>query len=136
MRPVDKKFKVTQGYGKKSKLYPSRMHKGVDFGVPTGTPVVACNDGVVTAYHWGQAFGSHVVIDHARFRDGTAGLWMGYMHLSKIKVKPGQKVKKGQIIGWSGNTGHTSGPHLHIEVQKLPVWNAYRSVNPQKWIDA
>lgn len=136
MRPVDKKFKVTQGYGKKSGLYASGMHKGVDFGVPVGTPVVACNDGVVTANHWGPAFGNHIVVDHVKFADGTPGLWMGYMHLSKIKVKPGQKIKKGQIIGWSGQSGHVTGPHLHVEVQKKPSWNAYGSVNPQKWIDA
>ena len=136
MRPVDKKFKVTQPYGAGSNLYKSGMHKGVDFGCPVGTPVVACADGVVTSYHWGQAFGNHVVIDHVKFADGTPGLWAGYMHLSKVKVKAGQKVKKGQIIGWSGATGHVTGPHLHLEVQKSFTWNALRSVNPQKWIEA
>ena len=136
MRPVDKKFKVTQVYGKKSPLYPSGMHKGVDYGCPVGTPVVACTDGVVTSHHWGSAFGNHVVVDNAKFADGTPGLWMGYMHLSKIKVKPGQKIKKGQIIGWSGQSGHVAGAHLHVEVQKKALWNAYGSVNPQKWIDA
>jgi murein DD-endopeptidase MepM/ murein hydrolase activator NlpD len=136
MRPVDKVFKVTQNYGNKSKLYPSKFHKGVDYGCPIGTPVYACVAGVVTTDNWGRSFGSHIIIDNAKFSDGSAGLWMGYMHLSKIKVVAGQKVKAGQIIGWSGNTGHTTGPHLHIEVQKKARWNALNSVNPEKWITA
>lgn len=136
MRPVESKFKVTLAYGVKSSLYKSGMHKGVDFGCPVGTPVYATWDGTVTAYKWGSAFGTHLVIDHDKLPDGSAGLWMGYMHLSKVKVKPGQRVKAGQIIGYSGATGHVTGAHLHVEVQKGPSWNAYRSVNPQKWIDA
>jgi len=134
MRPVDKKFKVTQPYGNGSKLYKSGMHKGVDFGCPVGTPVVAMNDGVVTDLSWGGAFGTHVIIDHLKFPDAP-GLWAGYMHLSKIKVKAGQKVKRGQIIGYSGESGHVTGPHLHVEVQKKEKWNATNSVDPQKWID-
>lgn len=134
MRPVDKKFKVTQPYGKSSKLYKSGMHKGVDFGCPVGTPVLAMNDGVVTDISWGRAFGDHIVIDHIKFPD-SPGLWVGYMHLSKVKVKAGQRVKRGQIIGWSGQSGHVTGPHLHVEVQKKERWNATNSVDPQKWID-
>ena len=57
------------------------------------------------------------------------------MHLSKVKVKVGQKVKKGQILGWSGATGHVTGPHLHLEIQKKERWNATNSVNPKKWIE-
>ena len=136
MRPVEKKFKVTQSYGVKTGLAVGGMHKGVDFAAPVGTPVVACTDGVVTNCQWGPAFGHHVVVANTAFADGTPGLWIGYMHLSKIQVKPGQKIKKGQIIGLSGNSGHTTGPHLHVEVQKSCTWNAMRSVNPTKWIEA
>lgn len=136
MRPVDAKFRITQVYGNKSKLYPSKFHKGVDFGCPVGTPVYACVSGVVTSLHWGRAFGTHVIIANNKFADGSAGLWTGYMHLSKIKVTAGQKVKAGQIIGWSGNTGNSTGPHLHVEVQKQPRWNALRSVNPARWLNA
>jgi murein DD-endopeptidase MepM/ murein hydrolase activator NlpD len=135
MRPVDKKFKVSLPYGIKSKLYKSGAHKGVDFAAPVGTPVVACNDGVVTSFTWGPAFGKHIIVDHVEFADGTSGLWAGYMHLSKVKVKAGQKVKKGQIIGWVGQSGNVTGPHLHLEVQKKEKWNATNSVNPQKWIN-
>jgi murein DD-endopeptidase MepM/ murein hydrolase activator NlpD len=135
MRPVNAKFKVTQSYANKSKLYPSNFHKGIDYGCPVGTPVYACVDGVVTSNSWGSAFGTHVIIDNAKFADGTAGLYIGYMHLSKIKVVAGQTVKAGDVIGLSGNTGHTTGPHLHVEVQKKERWNATNSVNPAKWID-
>lgn len=136
MRPIADKYKVTQGYGVKSSRYKSGMHKGVDYGAPVGTPVVACVSGVVTSLNWGGAFGTHVIVDNDNLADGTAGLWIGYMHLSKVKVKAGQKVKKGQIIGWSGATGHVSGAHLHVEVQKAAHWNAYGSVNPEKWLKA
>lgn len=138
MRPVEAKFKITLGYGVKSSLYASGMHKGVDFGCPVGTPVRACTSGTVTAYHWGSAFGTHIVVDCDKFADGTPGLWMGYMHLSRLApgIVPGKRVKKGQLLGYSGKSGHVTGPHLHVEVQKKPYWNAYRSVNPQKWIDA
>jgi murein DD-endopeptidase MepM/ murein hydrolase activator NlpD len=137
MRPVDAKIKVTQPYGQKSKLYKSGMHKGVDFGAPVGTEVHAMWDGVVTAFNWGGAFGNHIVIATDTLPDGSPGLWVGYMHLSKVKVKPGQKIKAGQLIGLSGASGHVTGPHLHVEVQNNGGhWNAYKSVNPQKWIDA
>lgn len=136
MRPVEKKFKTTLGYGVKTSLGQGGFHKGIDFAVPVGTPVLACTSGVVTDCNWGPAFGHHVVVDNDSFADGSAGLWIGYMHLSKIKVKAGQKVKKGQIIGYSGESGHVTGPHLHLEVQKSFTWNAYRSVNPEKWINA
>jgi len=136
MRPVDKKFPITQGYGNKTSLYASGMHKGVDFGVPVGTPVVACCNGTVTSLSWGSAFGTHIIVDNDVLPDGSAGLWIGYMHLSKVKVTAGQKVKKGQIIGWSGNSGHVTGAHLHLEVQKSNHWNATGSVNPAKWLSA
>lgn len=136
MRPVEKKFKQTLGYKARTGKAVAGFHKGIDFGCPVGTPVVATNSGVVTSKYWGPAFGIHIVVDHDKFEDGSAGLWAGYCHLSKVKVKPGQKVKKGQILGWSGATGHVTGPHLHLEVQSKADWNAYRSVNPQKWIDA
>jgi murein DD-endopeptidase MepM/ murein hydrolase activator NlpD len=136
MKPVDAKFKITQGYGNKSGLYQSGMHKGVDYGVPVGTSVFACVDGVVIGNSWGSAFGNHIIIANDNFVDGSSGLWIGYAHLSKINVKVGQKIKRGQVIGLSGMTGHVTGPHLHIEVQKQDRWNALGSVNPLKWINA
>lgn len=139
MRPVDSKFRISQPYANKSALYAKTggVHKGVDFGCPVGTPVVAMWDGVVTKFNWGAAFGNHVIIDHDKFPDGSAGLWAGYMHLSKINVKPGARVTKGQVIGLSGKSGHVTGPHLHVEVQNNGGhWSKDKHVNPQKWIDA
>ena len=145
MRPVDKQFRVTQPYANQSALYKKSggMHKGVDFGCPIGTPVHATVGGKVihsgkhvSGQGWGNAFGTHVIIDNDRFADGTAGLWMGYMHLSKVVVKKGAVVKKGDLIGYTGNTGHTTGPHLHVEVQKNAHWNKLGSVDPKKWIEA
>ena len=135
MRPVDKKFPVSFGYGIKSKLYRSGMHKGVDFACPVGTPVVAMKDGIVSSSHWGPSFGNHVIIANTKFADGSAGLWAGYMHLSAIKVKPGQRVKRGEVIGLSGVSGNVTGPHLHVEVQKKERWNATNSVDPKRWIN-
>lgn len=136
MRPVDKKYPVTLAYGVKRSRYKSGKHNGTDFGCPTGTPVYAAVGGKVTSANWGSAFGKHVVIDNDRFADGTAGLWAGYMHLSKVLVKPGQTVVKGQLIGLSGHSGNVTGDHLHFEIQKTLRWNPYGSVNPQKWINA
>lgn len=134
------------GYGVKYASYTG-WHKGVDFFVPVGTPVYAAVGGVVvhagsqlangwTHRGWGAAYGTQVIIDNAKFKDGSAGLWAGYMHLSKVNVKPGDKVKKGQLIGWSGETGRVKGPHLHFEIQKARYWSAVGHVNPQKWLNA
>lgn len=136
MRPVESKYKVTCPYGKRGSMWTAGFHKGIDFGTPIGIPVVAAVSGIVTDNHWGRAFGKHVVIKNDKFADGSSGLWAGYCHLSKIKVVPGQRVRKGQIIGWSGASGNVTGAHLHFEVQKGAYWNAYRSVNPDKWVRA
>lgn len=144
-RPVDAKFKVTQGYGNKSKLYAKTggFHKGVDFGTPVGTPVYACWNGKVQhagdyvhGTAWGPAFGKQIIIDNDKLPDGTSGLWLGYMHLSKVVVKKGQVVKKGDLIGYTGNTGHTTGPHLHLECQKNAHWNKNGSTDPSFLINA
>ncbi|MCX7954702.1 MAG: M23 family metallopeptidase [Bacteroidales bacterium] len=89
------------------------MHTGIDFSCSAGTPVYATGDGkVVIAEYNIQGYGNQVLIDHG-FSYQTR-----YAHLSKIKVKPGQNVKRGEIIGFVGNTGKSIGPHLHYEVIK------------------
>jgi murein DD-endopeptidase MepM/ murein hydrolase activator NlpD len=85
-------------------------HDGIDIGVPVGTPVVAAADGVVTFAGEQSGYGTHVEVTHA---DGTVTT---YSHLSKIDSAVGQAVKAGQQIAESGNTGHSTGPHLHFEV--------------------
>lgn len=94
-------------------------HAGVDFAVPTGTPVLAVGDGEVIISKYSKIAGNYIEIKH-NYQCITR-----YMHLKKILVKPGQKVKKGDQIALSGNTGRSTGPHLHFE-----IWINRRPVNP------
>ncbi len=101
----------------------ARPHRGVDISAPIGTPVVAAAEGVVVYAGWQAEMGRSIYLDHGH---GFATL---YGHLKNIMVKPGEKVKKGQIIGTVGMTGNSTGPHLHYEVhiQGVPV-------NPQPYL--
>lgn len=88
-----------------------KMHTGVDFSAKTGTPIYATGDGVVKkAESKFGGYGKHILIDHG------FGYITLYAHMSKFKVKPGQRVKRGEIIGYVGNTGTSTAPHLHYEV--------------------
>lgn len=87
------------------------MHEGVDFVTEPGTPVRASAGGVVTSSEWHAQYGMVVEIDHGN------DLSSRYAHLSRIDVEPGQVVKRGQRIGASGNSGRSTGPHLHFEVR-------------------
>jgi murein DD-endopeptidase MepM/ murein hydrolase activator NlpD len=89
----------------------SAMHEGIDFVADVGTPVIASAGGVVIAAEVHPQYGKMIEIDHGN--DFTSR----YAHLSKLGVKPGQIVKRGQLLGASGNTGRTTGPHLHFEVR-------------------
>lgn len=112
MRPVASNNITAREYYSSGKF-----HGGVDFGVPVGTTVVAAADGVVmTTANLSNSYGTYVVIRHAN------GLQSYYAHGTKgsIAVSPGDTVKKGQKIMLSGNTGNSSGPHLHFEVRKSP----------------
>ncbi len=86
-------------------------HQGLDFRVPTGTPVTAMNDGTVLLARPLFYEGNFVVLDHGQ------GLLTLYLHLSEFKVKEGDVVKRGQEIGLSGGTGRATGPHLHVAVR-------------------
>lgn len=99
--PVNSKFGWRDG----------RMHKGIDINLNKGDPVVSAFDGMVRIAQVKGAYGNVVIIRHYN------GLETVYAHLSKIKVKPGQVVLSGQLIGLGGNTGRSSGPHLHFEVR-------------------
>ncbi|HPX04872.1 MAG TPA: M23 family metallopeptidase [Tenuifilaceae bacterium] len=97
-----------------------KMHTGMDFTAPTGTDIYATGDGVVQKVDYSQrGYGNHVVIDHGF---GYATL---YAHMHSISVRPGQKVKRGSVIGQVGNTGMSVAPHLHYEVHK-----AGKQINP------
>lgn len=87
------------------------MHEGIDFVADTGTPVVAAADGVVVAAEFHPQFGNMIDIDHGQ------GLSSRYAHLSRVDVRPGTLIKHGTLLGAVGNTGRSTGPHLHFEVR-------------------
>ena len=87
-----------------------RFHQGQDFSVPTGTPIYAPADGVVKRAYYIGGFGNHIKLEHA------SGYSTTFAHLSKIFVRHGQKIKRGEVIGETGNTGRSTAPHLHYEV--------------------
>jgi murein DD-endopeptidase MepM/ murein hydrolase activator NlpD len=91
----------------------NRMHKGIDFAVPTGTPVMAAGSGAVTFSGYTRGFGNLVIVTH------TNGYATAYGHLSRFAsgVKKGARVRQGQIVAYSGSTGISTGPHLHYEVR-------------------
>lgn len=91
------------------------MHQGIDFNGPIGTPILAAAAGVVAIADRHYDYGNMIELDHG------GELSTRYAHLSAISVKPGQIVKRGQVIGALGNTGRSTGPHLHFEVRMLGV---------------
>jgi murein DD-endopeptidase MepM/ murein hydrolase activator NlpD len=103
-----------------------RMHQGNDFGTPVGTPVAAMSTGTVVSTGYESGYGNQVEI---RYWDGTVSL---YAHLSEIKASVGDLVTPGQIVALSGNTGHSTGPHLHLEIHP----NGGAPINPAPWLHA
>lgn len=116
IQPVQNKdlTRVASGYG--MRMHPilkrRKMHNGMDFTAKTGTPIYATGDGIVTKASRASGFGKVVYIDHG------FGYVTKYGHMSKFNTRKGKKVKRGDIIGYVGNTGLSSGPHLHYEVHK------------------
>lgn len=104
--------RLSSGFGKRTapKRGASTYHKGVDWATPTGTPVYASCGGTVTKAGWGSGYGYVVYITHPDGRQTR------YAHLSKVLVSAGQTVSQGQKIALSGNTGVSTGPHLHFEI--------------------
>ncbi len=107
--------RLTSGFGMRNHpiFNVSRLHAGVDFGVGTGTPLVAPADGVVSTAGTMGGFGNVIMISH--YIDGKSYTTV-MAHLSRIDVSSGQAVTQGQVIGATGNTGNSTGPHLHFEV--------------------
>lgn len=127
--------RVASGYGYRiDPVYKTvKFHAGLDFTAPQGTPIYATANGVVkVAGNLGNGFGNHVVINHGY------GYETLYGHMFRIKVKPGTRVKRGEIIGWVGNTGKSTGPHCHYEVHKNgrtldPVYFFYNDLSPEQF---
>ena len=110
-----------------------RMHSGIDFTAPIGTPVQATGDAVVTAVKkLRTGYGTHVILDHG------FGYRTLYGHLSKVTVKEGQRLKRGEVLGLVGSTGASTGPHLHYEVinrnEKVdPIHYCMDGLSPQEY---
>lgn len=110
-RPVP--GRVTSGFGYRYHpiLHRTRLHAGIDFHAPVGTPVRAAASGVVIAGQYMRGYGNTIMIAHG------SQLTTVYGHLSRINVRSGQRVSKGQVVGASGSTGLSTGPHLHFEIR-------------------
>jgi len=119
--PVKAAFRFTSGFGPRW----GRMHSGTDFAAAYGTPIYATADGVVTHAGWQSGYGRLVKIQH------EFGLETRYAHQSEIMVKVGQRVSRGQQIGAMGNSGRSTGTHLHYEVRV-----GGKAVNPMTYIKA
>lgn len=110
-----------------------KFHPGLDFSAPSGTPIYATAQGVVrTAGNLGNGYGNHVIINHG-YQYTTL-----YGHMFRIKVRQGQSVKRGEVIGYVGNTGKSTGPHLHYEVMKGgkhldPIYFFYNDLTPEQY---
>jgi murein DD-endopeptidase MepM/ murein hydrolase activator NlpD len=105
--PVRENFRFTSGYG----MRWGRMHEGTDFAGPIGTPIYSTADGVVTFAGWSSGYGRLIKIQH------EFGIETRYAHLNAIRVQVGQRVSQGERIGDMGNSGRSTGPHLHYEIR-------------------
>ena len=111
----------------------TKFHAGLDFAAPQGTPIYATADGIVkeAGYNAG-GYGNHVVINHGY------GYETLYGHMYRIKTRVGQKIKRGEVIGYVGSTGKSTGPHCHYEVHKSgqpvdPVYYFYNDLTPEQY---
>jgi murein DD-endopeptidase MepM/ murein hydrolase activator NlpD len=139
IQPVSNKDlkRLASGFG--MRIHPiykiAKMHTGLDFTADIGTEIYATGDGVVESIESKfSGYGQHVVINHG------FGYESLYAHMSRVAVRPGQKVRRGQIIGYVGNTGTSTGPHLHYEVMKNgekvdPAFYFYSDITPEQYED-
>ncbi|MBA3578066.1 MAG: M23 family metallopeptidase [Sphingomonas sp.] len=111
-RPVQAKVSSSFGHRLHPILRFARFHQGVDFGARWGTPVAAAADGIVRGADWAGGYGRQVRLVH------SSGVLTSYSHLSSFAVAPGTYVRRGQVIGYVGSSGLSTGPHLHFEVRK------------------
>ncbi len=127
--------RVASGYGSRiDPIYKTpRFHAGLDFTAPQGTPIYATANGVAKiAGNSGNGYGNHVVISHGY------GYETLYGHMYRVKVKVGERVSRGEVIGYVGSTGKSTGPHCHYEVHKNnqridPVYFFYNDLTPEQF---
>jgi murein DD-endopeptidase MepM/ murein hydrolase activator NlpD len=137
IQPVSNKnlSRMASGYGYRiHPIYKTRkLHAGMDFSAKTGTPIYATGDGKISKVRRSRrGYGNHVIIDHGY------GYKTLYAHMNKYSVKKGQKVKRGEVIGYVGSTGTSVAPHLHYEVHKdgkkiNPVNFYFNDLNPEEY---
>lgn len=118
--PVDN-VRLSSSYGMRTHpvIGGRRAHNGVDLAAPTGTPIYATADGTVSKAEWYSSYGLYVALEHG------GEIQTRYAHMSRLNVYEGQQLRKGDVIGYVGSTGRSTGPHLHYEVRV-----AGASVNP------
>jgi murein DD-endopeptidase MepM/ murein hydrolase activator NlpD len=137
IQPVSNKDlnRVASGYGYRiDPVYKTtKFHAGLDFSAPQGTPIYATADGTVTtAGSTGNGYGNHVIINHGY------GYETLYGHMVRVKSRNGQVVKRGEVIGWVGSTGKSTGPHCHYEVHKNgekinPIYFFFNDLSPEQF---
>lgn len=137
IQPVSNKelTRIASGFGLRiDPVYKTtKFHKGLDFTAPQGTPIYATANGTVKLAEMNATgFGNHVIIDHGY------GYETLYGHMVRIKAQPGQAVKRGELIGWVGTTGKSTGPHCHYEVHKNgeavdPIYYFYNDLSPEEF---
>lgn len=137
IQPVSNKdlSRIASGFGYRiDPVYKTvKMHAGLDFAAPQGTPIYATADGTVAVSgNVGNGYGNHVIIRHGY------GYETLYGHMVKVKSRQGQAVKRGEVIGWVGSTGKSTGPHCHYEVRKNnnkidPVYFFYNDLTPDQF---
>ena len=137
IQPVSNKDlkRIASGFGYRiDPVYKtSKFHAGLDFAAPQGTPIYATANGTVeVAGNTGNGYGNHVVINNGYGYSTLFG------HMFRVKARPGQKVKRGEIIGYVGSTGKSTGPHCHYEVHRNgepvdPVYYFYNDITPEQY---
>jgi len=136
IQPVSNKdlSRIASGFG--MRIHPiygiPKMHSGLDFTAPQGTPIYSTGDGVVTTAGPGTGTGNHVIINHGY------GYETVYMHMARVKARDRQRVKRGEVIGWVGSTGASTGPHCHYEVHINgrpvdPVYFFFNDLNAEQY---
>jgi murein DD-endopeptidase MepM/ murein hydrolase activator NlpD len=136
IQPISNKelTRIASGFG--YRIHPiygiAKMHNGLDFTAPQGTPIYATGDGVVRTASPSAGAGNHVIINHGY------GYETVYMHMVRMKVSSGARVKRGEVIGWVGSTGASTGPHCHYEVHingapVNPVYFFYNDLTAEQY---